>query len=643
MKKLFGLFFAFIAILTMVACGSETGDDSSTTSVTKLEAPVITLTENVVSWDAVENAGGYVVKINDTVCDEQTETSYTVIGVSAGSYEIKVKAMPSDTELYEESSYSESVIYTKAALTATTVYFVGDSTVCEYDEKRFYQRYGWGSNATFGTYFDTNYVTIKDLALSGRSSKSFITEDNYATLKTSIKTGDYLFIGFGHNDEKTDDSVRGTYANLAITDKTSFQYYLYTYYVKLALDAGATPILCTPITRLDKTDSYTGSIIHQTDDGDYAQAIIDLGEAYDVEVVDLTTLTSTLWKTLGYEEARKFHSVTSGNSQTEPNWGSVDATHINIYGAKMVDYLIAKQLMSDNHDFAEYVKSGIVEPTEANDLVVDTDYVYVPYSANDWTAYEPAFMFETITDGWYGTAFGDCGGTPNSEGNDGSTNTNGYVATETSSGTFMVGQYSGKTDSDSESTIGYASSTAYKGKISSASQGFAFLFTPVSTSKNFTITAEFTVYAQGGYTADGTCVDSMKQDGFGLMVSDTAWVPTNDSGICDDCLTASLMDNGSGSCKANWARTSSTLTTPASASYNITVGQTGTASITRAGQIWTCTIQITGKDAITTTYTDYYYNTRDTDLCYVGMFGARGCVATWSNVSLTITGDAGEA
>ncbi len=642
MKKLFGLFFAFIAILTMVACGSETGDDSSTTSVTKLEAPVITLTENVVSWDAVENAGGYVVKINDTVCDEQTETSYTVIGVSAGSYEIKVKAMPSDTELYKESSYSDSVIYTKAALTATTVYFVGDSTVCEFDEALFYQRVGYGTASVFKEFLASDVVTVKDYAISGRSSKSFITEDNYATVKNNISAGDYLIIGFGHNDEKVEDAARGTYPDLPESDPTSFKYYLYNYYIKLAQDKGATPILCTPITRLDANNEYTGSQqTHITSAGDYPKAIREVAAAHDCDVIDLTAWSIDKWKTLGYDEAKKFHSVTAGNSQTEPNWASVDTTHINIFGAKTVDYYICQQLKALNNSLGLYVKDNLTEPTEANDLVEDSDYTYVPYEALDWTTYEPVDQFKTITANWYGTAFGDTGGDPGV--NDEGAIKNGYVAYEQSAGTFVVGQYSGKTDSSAESTIGYTGTDSYKGKISGSTQGFAFLFTPVSTSRNFTITAQFTVTAQGGYTTTAGANTALKQDGFGLMLSDTAYVPTNNKGICDYVVTASIQGNGTGSSIFNWARQSAAAIDKATTgSVNFKVGDTGTATLQRVGQIYYCTFTLNGA-SYTTTYTDYYFNIRDIDYYYVGMFGTRGSVATWTNVVLTDDGDAGQA
>ena len=176
-------------------------------------------------------------------------------------------------------------------LKETTLYLVGDSTVASFADSYFYPRYGYGTQLDK---FLSEKVTVKNLALSGRSSKSFLIEANYSTLKNSLKEGDILVIGFGHNDEKSDDSERFTDAALPYTDSASFGYHLYEYYIKLARECGATPILCTPIVRAQGNDNYAGSEGHVTANGDYAQAIRDLGEATDTAVIDLTALTKAI-------------------------------------------------------------------------------------------------------------------------------------------------------------------------------------------------------------------------------------------------------------------------------------------------------------------------------------------------------------
>ena len=208
MKKLIGLFFAFIAIFVMVSCGNKKGD-STKNNVTRLDAPVLTLTDNVVTWDAVENAGGYVVKVNDAVCDEQTEITYTIIATEVGNYTITVKAIPADTTLYKESYYSEAVVYTKTKATSKTLWVLGDSTSCSFendadDQKKYYPRCGYGTQ--LANYF--NDVTVKNIAVSGRSSGSYFTESQsklkYDEFTSEIAEGDYVLIAFGHNEENTD-------------------------------------------------------------------------------------------------------------------------------------------------------------------------------------------------------------------------------------------------------------------------------------------------------------------------------------------------------------------------------------------------------------------------------------------------------
>ena len=188
-------------------------------------------------------------------------------------------------------------------------------------------------------------------------------------------------IGFGHNDEKSDDSARFTDASKDINDPSSFQYSLYNYYIKMAQEKGATPILCTPIVRLSTTNDYTGSSGHITSTGDYRKAIIELGEEKNVKVIDLTTYTKNLYTKIGYDNAVYYHAMTSGNSQTEPNVSTVDKTHINNYGAKQFDYFIAKELYDDENCYlGNYVKDEIEEPTKENDLKVNSLYKYSPYA-----------------------------------------------------------------------------------------------------------------------------------------------------------------------------------------------------------------------------------------------------------------------
>ncbi len=489
----------------------------------------------------------------------------------------------------------------------TTVYLVGDSTVCSFTDSYYYPRYGYGTQ--LGSYL-TDKATVVNLALSGRSSKSFIEEANYKTLADSLKAGDYLIIGFGHNDEKSDDAARFSDASKAYTEEGSFGYYLYEYYIKLAAEKGATAILCTPIVRAATDDDYTGSEAHVTATGDYAQAIRDLGTAVGIPVVDLTEITKAEYSAKGFDTIRNYHAVISGQYDTDgvtvvPNWVSIDKTHLNIYGAKFVAYNLASEL-SELEGIGKYVAEGIAAPTIA-DLVPLDGYKVPDYTAPDLENYAPGGSFAAITDGWYGTAMGNTGGNPYSS-------SNGYIASEVSEGVFRAGQH---LDSGSN-----------KGKFENASDGFAFIFRQVEADKNFTLTASGKVIYTG----------LTKQAGFGLMLRDDCIIDqTATDTISTNYVTAGFLCNDS-NMVSNFYRENSTLYKSGSTVSPIApVDSTFTASIERVGQ--SVTVSITyGGETYTETYVDFDFQAVDGGYMYVGMFANRGTVIEFTDVVFTITG-----
>ena len=237
-----------------------------------------------------------------------------------------------------------------------TVYLVGDSTVCEYDATtaQSLDRYGWGMKLAE----QYNGVSVQNLALSGRSSRSFLEEANYQTLKNSLGAGDYLFIQFGHNDEKTDEATYpglGTYPGLdwSTLDNTgkdaqgrySYEYLLTAYYINLARNKGAVPVLVTPITRRG-TD---GSPYYQAHT-EYQQGMIGLGSLYGVAVIDATTLTTELYNSVGAANTAAFHCYTDAAHTT------IDNTHLSSKGAQAVAGIIAGQTRELGLTIGNYVK-----------------------------------------------------------------------------------------------------------------------------------------------------------------------------------------------------------------------------------------------------------------------------------------------
>ncbi len=526
------------------------------------------------------------------------------------------------------SGESEEEVVDQSLLADTTLYCVGDSTVCSFNDAYYIPRYGYGTQ--LDKYLDEK-VTINNLAMSGRSSKSFLSEGNYTTLTNSIKAGDYLLIGFGHNDQKT-EVERYTNPNLPYTDSTttlcsqetspvSFKYTLYNYYIKVAQEKGAYPILCTPVARANSNNNYDGSSGHITSNataidstkdkykaygaltyagGNYAQAIRDLGTEVNVPVIDLTTVTVNDYKEIGYNKAIDYHAWTLTSKGVR---GGLDTTHTNYYGALMNAYHVATLLKDSNSDLKKYVKADITKPGEDNyQKSINTSYVEPTYDA--FNSSKKSTLWTTITEPWYGTVFGDAGG-----------------ATKITTANFTVSQ-SGSGDSAT-----YTVGSGGNGKIASDRDSAAMVFQQIPSNKNFTFTATCTL----------TTFSSANQCGFGLTLRDDIYIDTYSQAITTNYICAGAYGTSTGM-KACFDRTGGSLNSVDTKSF--AQGDVLTLSISRINQTYVTTIMKGSETIATKTYTDYDLVAVDNDYMYVGMLAVRNTTCTYSNVSLTITGDA---
>ncbi|MDE7264280.1 MAG: hypothetical protein K2N64_06435 [Anaeroplasmataceae bacterium] len=486
------------------------------------------------------------------------------------------------------------------------LYIVGDSTVSSFSDPYYYPRYGYGTQ--LGCYLEE--IEIINLALSGRSSKSFIEEKNYELLFERINKGDFLLVGFGHNDEKSDDPLRFTDASKPIEDPTSFMYYLYEYYIMPAKKKGAVPILCTPICRVDLSDDYTKNSGHITSNGNYKDAICSLGRITSIPVLDLTEETKKKYEKIGHLEAMSYHATIAGKYKADgktlaPDLHTVDTTHLNIFGAKYVAYLVASLLKKTNCSLKAFVKENIVEPTK-DVLIPNSEYQVRVYEAPNLDAYVPENHFKTLTSGWYGTAFGDCGGCPDEE-------EHGFIAKEIERGIFQVGQ----------------SGSAAKGKISLLSDGLAFCFRKIDIHDNFKLEA----------TARVLKTAHVKQSGFGLMLRDDSYVHQKSSSemITSNFLAVGFVTTDVTMSPIFYREQTELHKEEPLFSYLYQTSDTAKLRISRVGQ--SMTLEMEYKDQIYhKTYVDFDLLAVDHKYMYVGLFASRGTLAEFFDVDFEITG-----
>lgn len=209
------------------------------------------------------------------------------------------------------------------------IYLIGDST-CQNNTRKTYPQHGWGQ--VFSAFIDEKYKII-NLAKNGRSSKSFLKEGLFKPCEESISKGDYLFIQFGHNDEKEDEARH--------TDSfTTYQEYL-LYYINVARKNNATPILLSSIYRRHFDENGN---IKDNCHLDYPKAMEELAKQEKVIYIDMCQLTKQLLIDLGDEKSKELFMNFKPNMYKNYPEGKIDNTHLRLKGAKEVCKILVDEI-----------------------------------------------------------------------------------------------------------------------------------------------------------------------------------------------------------------------------------------------------------------------------------------------------------
>ena len=191
-----------------------------------------------------------------------------------------------------------------AADSKTQIFLVGDSTMSDKPDLSKPER-GWGME--FGQYFDSG-VVIRNTAVNGRSTKSFLREGRWAKVLEGLKPGDWVFIQFGHNDSKVEDSVRSAPAQTLYRQ-------LLTKFVQEAKAKGANPVLLTPVGRRYFDDNGK----RKDDHGEYPGVVREVAKAQKVPLIDLHEKSWAMYSALGETGTRPlFWSYQNGYYLTNP-------------------------------------------------------------------------------------------------------------------------------------------------------------------------------------------------------------------------------------------------------------------------------------------------------------------------------------
>lgn len=201
---------------------------------------------------------------------------------------------------------------------ATTIFLAGNSTVVDQAQEPYS---AWGQ--MIPRFFQSGEVVFANHAESGESLRSFLSEKRLDKVLSQMKTGDYLFIEFAHNDQKQKD-LRPFVEYKALVKK----------FIAETKNKGGIPVLVTSMHR--RNFDSTGHIINTL--GDFPEAMRQTAQEENIALIDLNAMSKTLWEALGAEQAKKAFVHYPANSFPNQEKPTADDTHFSNYGA----YQLAK-------------------------------------------------------------------------------------------------------------------------------------------------------------------------------------------------------------------------------------------------------------------------------------------------------------
>ncbi|MEH0154887.1 rhamnogalacturonan acetylesterase [Limibacter armeniacum] len=228
----------------------------------------------------------------------------------------------------------------KKELKPITIYMVGDSTMADKQPNKAPET-GWGQ---VFPQFVNEYVAIKNQAVNGRSSKSFLGESRWQPVVDSLQVGDYVFIQFGHNDQKKD--------SLRYTSLDEYRANLKKY-VEETREKGANPILFTSVMRRRFDENGKFYDTH----GGYPEVVREVAEGLNVPLIDLHQQTEMLITEHGINDSKKLFLILKAGEHDNYPEGKDDNTHFSEYGAVKVAQLAVNSIKGLELPLAQYLKN----------------------------------------------------------------------------------------------------------------------------------------------------------------------------------------------------------------------------------------------------------------------------------------------
>jgi lysophospholipase L1-like esterase len=221
----------------------------------------------------------------------------------------------------------------------TTVYLAGDSTVVDQTVEP------WTAWGQMLPRFFRPGVVIANHAESGETIRSFVGEQRMAKIMSLIQPGDYLFIQFGHNDQKPNAVSLDDYKAL-LAD-----------YINQTRSKSATPVLVTSMNR--RTFDATGKITDSL--SPYTEAVREVAAAQHAALIDLNAMSKTLFETMGPVASAKAFMHYPANAFPNQPEAINDDTHFNSYGAYELARCVLHGIRAAKLPLADFLSADVAD------------------------------------------------------------------------------------------------------------------------------------------------------------------------------------------------------------------------------------------------------------------------------------------
>ena len=219
-----------------------------------------------------------------------------------------------------------------------TIFLAGNSTVTDQENEP------WASWGQMFPNFLKPEVVVANYAESGETLLAFNREKRLQKILSQMKSGDYLFMEFAHNDQKPG----GNHLDAMTTYKDELRYF-----IAEARKKGGKPVLVTSTNR--RRFDENGKIINTLED--FPEAMRQLAKEQNIPLIDLNAMSKDLYEALGPEQSKKAFVHYPANTYPGQDKPLADDTHFNPYGAYELAKCVTQATLQSIPDLAKYVRA----------------------------------------------------------------------------------------------------------------------------------------------------------------------------------------------------------------------------------------------------------------------------------------------